>query len=268
MCVFLEFTIILLLSYTHRRPIGDPSETSVCFIGDLDMLHQRPKCMTGDPSDLDMLHGRPACLIGDPSMTSTCFLGDWHAWSQTHQRPRLATLENNMPDWRPIKDRHAPSVTDISHQKLTCLIGYPSETSTCFSYLASRSPMGLREVSDVSPIIIIFSWTRFISNKQSIYLRLRLIFSILRYFFIADFKNTTIKCMLKSKQINLFLTRKTCILKDSITTVWILGLIWQECSVLNYYNDEIVRHLIIWLIDIVEYKFIIKSEVPNIPEKI
>ena len=34
-----------------------------------------------------------------------------------------------MPDGRPIKDQHAPLVTDISQQRLTCLIGDPSETS-------------------------------------------------------------------------------------------------------------------------------------------
>ena len=37
-----------------------------------------------------------------------------------------------MPDWRPIKDRHAPLVTDIPHVRLKCLIGDPLETSTCF----------------------------------------------------------------------------------------------------------------------------------------
>ena len=76
------------------------------------------------------------CLIGDPSETSTCYIGDQHAWSRTHrrswhtssetnmpnQRPRHAKSETDMPERRPIKDQHAPAVTDIPHQRLTCLI--------------------------------------------------------------------------------------------------------------------------------------------------
>ena len=143
------------------------SETSTCLIGNLDMLHQRRLiCLIGDPSetltlyigdqhawsennmtdrrpieDLDMLHQRTACLIRDLSKTSTCFIGDRHAWSETHQRPQHATSETNMPDRRPIKDRHAPMVTDIPHQRLTCLIKNLSETSTCFIGDPSKSNM-------------------------------------------------------------------------------------------------------------------------------
>ena len=69
-----EFTKILLLSETHRRPIRDPSDT-----------YRRP--------------------IGDPSETSTWFIGDRHAKPVTHQRPRHASLETDMPNQRPIEDR-------------------------------------------------------------------------------------------------------------------------------------------------------------------
>ena len=34
-----------------------------------------------------MLHRRRTCLIGDPSETSTCFIEDRHAWSDSHTRP-------------------------------------------------------------------------------------------------------------------------------------------------------------------------------------
>ena len=63
-----EFTKILLLSETHRRPtcmIGDPSET--------DMFHQIPTYLIVDPSETNMLHRRPI-------------------WN------RHAPLENDMPD--------------------------------------------------------------------------------------------------------------------------------------------------------------------------
>ena len=67
-----------------------------------------------------------------------------------------ATLEIDMPDWRPIKDRHAPLVTDIPHRRLTCLIGDISETSTCrwVSDQVCLSPVVLRSgmlVSSGSP---------------------------------------------------------------------------------------------------------------------
>ena len=54
-----------------------------------------------------------------------------HLW-ETNQRPRHAKSETNMSDRRPIKDLHAPVVTDIPHWRPTYLIGDPSETSKCF----------------------------------------------------------------------------------------------------------------------------------------
>ena len=54
---FFEFTKIFLLSETHPRPIGDPSETDMPVrrpIGDLDMLHRRPIGERPAPSETDM----------------------------------------------------------------------------------------------------------------------------------------------------------------------------------------------------------------------
>ena len=89
---------------------------------------------------LSETHQRPSCLIGDPSETSTCVIGDQHAWSKTHRRPWHPKLETDMPDRRLIKDRHAPSVTDIPHRRLTSLIRYPSVTSTCFIMVTHLKP--------------------------------------------------------------------------------------------------------------------------------
>ena len=71
-----EFTKILLLSETHRRPNGDLLET----------------------------HRRPTCLIGDPLETSTCFIGDRHASLETHRKPTCLIKnppEIDMPDKSP-----------------------------------------------------------------------------------------------------------------------------------------------------------------------
>ena len=98
---FYEFTKILLLSETYRRPIRDLSET-----------HRRPTCFIGDPSETDMPHRRPTCLIGDqhassetdmPHQRPTCLIGDP---SETHRRPTCL-----------IRDRHASSETDMSHRR-------------------------------------------------------------------------------------------------------------------------------------------------------
>ena len=62
----------------------------------------------------DIPHLRLACLIGDPLKTSTCFIGDQHAWSETHLRPTY-----------PIGNWHSPSEI---HLKPTCLIG---DQQTC-----------------------------------------------------------------------------------------------------------------------------------------
>ena len=79
-----EFTKILLLSETYRRPIRDLSET-----------HRRPTCFIGDPSETDMPHRRP--------------MGDRPASSETHRRPTCLIGD--------------PSETDMPHRRPTCLIG-------------------------------------------------------------------------------------------------------------------------------------------------
>ena len=104
---FNEFTKILLLSETHRRPIGnilegDPSETDMPDrrpIGDLNMLHQRPTCLI---RDLDMLHQRPTC-IGDLKMLHlrpTCHIGNPLETEMLHLR------SNRIPTCLIIGDRH------------------------------------------------------------------------------------------------------------------------------------------------------------------
>ena len=146
-----EFNKILLLSETNRRLtclIGDPSETSTCFIGDQHAwsetstcfiwnqiawseTHWKPRHATLETNmpdwrpikDLDMLYLRPTCQIG----------GNRHAWLETHQRPKHATLETNMPVWRPIGDLdmlHSHAWLE-THQRPTCPIGnwnFPSKT--------------------------------------------------------------------------------------------------------------------------------------------
>ena len=134
------------LDMLHQRPTCLIEDLDICTTSetdmpdrrpmkDLNMLHWRPTCLIGEwrpIEDLDMLHRRPTCLTGDPSKTSTCFIGHQHDWSENHRRPWHAKLEVNMPDWRHIEDRHVPLVTDIPHQRLTCQIGDPLETSMCF----------------------------------------------------------------------------------------------------------------------------------------
>ena len=85
------------LKLPHWRPtclIGDPSETSMCYIRDRHAwseTHRRPRHASSETNmpdwrtikDFDMLHWRPTCLIGDPLKTSTSFIGDQHAWSDT-----------------------------------------------------------------------------------------------------------------------------------------------------------------------------------------
>ena len=56
--LLLEFTKILLLSETYRRPIRDLLET--------DMPHRRPTCLIRDQHASSETHWRPTCLIRDP----------------------------------------------------------------------------------------------------------------------------------------------------------------------------------------------------------
>ena len=120
-------------SETQGRPIGDPLETDMSDrrpIRDLDMFHLRQTCLIGDPSetstcyigDLNMLHWTPTCLIGDPSKISsiamlhrrlTCYIGDWHVCLETHQIPTC-----------PISNWHSPLETDMpveTHRTPACM---------------------------------------------------------------------------------------------------------------------------------------------------
>ena len=90
-CTKMEFTKILLLSETHQRPIGDPSET--------DMTDPRPRQAL---SETDMPDRRPRHNSSETNMPD--------------QRPQHATLKTKMPDWRPIQD------LDMLHRRPRCLI--------------------------------------------------------------------------------------------------------------------------------------------------
>ena len=114
---------------THRRPIGDPSETDMPDRGSIGDRHawsetnQRPTCLIGDPSEIDLPHRRPTCLIG--------------ALSETHWRPTTLIgdpLDTDMSHWRPIGDRHASSKADIPDRK-------PTLGKICISYVGLRSEM-------------------------------------------------------------------------------------------------------------------------------
>ena len=63
-------------------------------------------------------------IIGDLSEP----IGDRHACSETHRRPRHASSETNMPYQRPTKLIGDLSETDMLHWRPTCQIGDPSET--------------------------------------------------------------------------------------------------------------------------------------------
>ena len=78
---------------------------------------------------LSETHRRPTCIIGDPLETSTCFIGDRYAPSETVMldwrpiRDRSVPSETNIPFWRPIGERHAPLETDMpvkTHRRPTC----------------------------------------------------------------------------------------------------------------------------------------------------
>ena len=91
---------------------------------------------------------------------------DQHTWSVTHQRPRHASSETDMPDRRP---QHASSETNmpdqrpirdlnILHQRLTCLIGDPSKFSICYiedlDMLQRRPTCLIRDPSEISTFFI------------------------------------------------------------------------------------------------------------------
>ena len=107
--------------------------------------------------------------IGDPSETYwrlTCLIEDWHASSET-----------NMPHPRPIGDQHVSSETLghpwVSNPACWSLMRHVGlqlvSDETCWSLmglrwgmLASRWGISGMSISDGSPIIIIFSWTRLV----------------------------------------------------------------------------------------------------------
>ena len=99
-----EFTKILLLSETYRRPIRDRHAWSE--------THQRPQHFIRDLLETDMPHRRPTFRIRDPSKTSTCVIGD--------------PLETDMPHRRLIGDWHSIGRRPIymPNQRMTCLSPY------------------------------------------------------------------------------------------------------------------------------------------------
>ena len=135
----------------HRRPtylIGDPLEPSTCFISDSSetgMPYRRPIWNQHAQSETDMLHWRPTCLIGEASKTSTCYIWEWHAWLETHQRPRMLHQRPTFLIGDP-SEVHRRSIGDLTllNWRPTCLIWdtwkndipignwhSPSETYTC-----------------------------------------------------------------------------------------------------------------------------------------
>ena len=142
--LFREFTKILLLSETHRRPtclIRDPSETdmpdlqiSTCFIrntSETNMPFRWPTCLIDSPSETGIVGMRLTYLIRDQL---TCLIGDTLETDMTNRSP---TRESDMPDLESDGAYRFP----IKHVEVS-----------------DGSPIG-NSVSNRSPIIIIFSWT-------------------------------------------------------------------------------------------------------------
>ena len=124
-----EFTKILLLSETHRRPIRDLLETDMPdreFTKILLLSEIYPETYQRHIGDLWETHWRPTCLIGDRSEN---LQRPWHASLETDmpdRRPQHASSETDMLDRRPIRD------LNMLHWRRTCLIGDLLKTSTCF----------------------------------------------------------------------------------------------------------------------------------------
>ena len=119
-----------------RRPIGDPSENDMPVwrpMGDLDMLHQRTIWNRHAPSKTDMPDRQPI-EVSDVSPQAY--------WSPMgHVGLLLGMSVSDGVCWSPRSLRSGMSVSD----------------GACWSPI---SHLGLRCVSDRSPIVIIFSWTQ------------------------------------------------------------------------------------------------------------
>ena len=132
--VFLEFTKILLLSETYRRPIGDRHAWSE--------THWRPTCLIGDQSETDMPDRRP---IGDRhSLLETDMPAEsnWnsHLFKFTYFYIICAYLH-----WNNVR-------TLIRHVNLQWAFNYACRSPMCLllgMYVGLRSGMS---VSDQSPI--------------------------------------------------------------------------------------------------------------------
>ena len=123
---------ILLFLETYRRPIGDPLKP-------IEVPSETYRRLTRLIGDLDMLYRRLTCPIG-----------------------------YDIPDWRPIEDRHAPSETDMpaesnrnfktfkySNFYIFLLIYIYWNTilgHVGFRWVSDEAFRGLRWVSDRSPI--------------------------------------------------------------------------------------------------------------------
>ena len=85
--------------------------------------------------------------------------------SKTYRRPIGDPLQSDISDWRPISE------TDILDRRQTCLIGYRHGRIGDLSKtdkLDQARPLDLRwgMSSDGFPIIIIFSWTCYLSINR------------------------------------------------------------------------------------------------------
>ena len=131
--IIYEFTKILFVSETYRRPIKDLLDTQWRPIGDRHFG-------LVDPSETNMFDRRPTSDMLHRRLTF--HIGDQHAWSKTNR-------ETDMPNRRPI--RHSRSSMSVSNQACRSPIRHANQT--CQSW------MRLRCVTYRSPIVIIFSWT-------------------------------------------------------------------------------------------------------------
>ena len=139
--LLLEFTKILLLSETYRRPIRDLLET--------DMPHRRPTCLIRDQHASSETHWRPTCLIRDPwspmGLQSGMLVSDEACRSSIGLWWDLLVSDGSQMRHVGLPMRHIGLRWGMS-------ISYRS----LFRHVGLQSGMS---ISDGSPIIIIFSWT-------------------------------------------------------------------------------------------------------------
>ena len=99
---------------------------------------------------------RPIGDLSETDMPDRRPIGDRHAWPENNRRPTCLIgdlSKTEMPHRRPIRDRHASLETNMSHRRPTCLIGAQHVSSgtirTCLVYNGSlMRHVGLWWVSD------------------------------------------------------------------------------------------------------------------------